>query len=100
MNRHRCCGPRGGAVCKRTDSSIDPKGGCPTNARQLGFVQSDFDFQNEPAESDVFHHNLDKSIGDGSMRYTAFNGHAPQYVDEPTCVELEPGPLYPGGPSG
>ena len=34
------------------------------------------------------------------MRYTAFNGHAPQYVDEPTCVELEPGPLYPGGPCG
>ena len=62
---------------------VDPEEGWP-EAQELVFVQSDFYLAE--AENGIMVPDYTKMLGNGSMDYVVFNGHATQYVDEPIEV--------------
>ncbi len=63
---------------------VDPKEGWP-EAQELVFVQSDFYLMD--GENGVMVPDYTKMLGNGSMDYVVFNGHANQYVDNPIVVK-------------
>ncbi len=65
---------------------VRPKDDWPTEAQEIVLIQSDFYLQGE--EGSVRTMDYNKMLGNGSMDYTAFNGHTTQYVDEPIEVEV------------